>query len=154
MSLPSYPQTVFNLLAFIFLAAVPVQAAEIVVRDAWLRETLSGQKTSTAYMTITVTSETKLLGARSASAERVELQEMVQPGSRELLKRQLVAAVTIPPGRPFELNPVQNHFLLSGLRQPLRAGARVPLTLLFEQRGKIVEVNVEAVVRDFYAGKR
>lgn len=151
---PSFhAQTVFSLAALILLAALPSQAADILVRDAWLRETLSGQKTTTAYMRISVSREAKLLGARSSVAERVDLQEMVQPAARELLKRQTVAFVMIPAGRPFELNPVQNHFLLNGLRQPLRAGARVPLTLLFEQDGKPVEVDVEAVVRAFYAGK-
>ena len=42
MTSPFYAQTVFSLSTLIFLLAMPAQAADIRVRDAWLRETLSG----------------------------------------------------------------------------------------------------------------
>jgi copper(I)-binding protein len=55
-----------------------------------------------------------------------------------------VAAIEIHPGTPTVLQPGGMHVMLIDLKQPLKEGERIPLTLEFERAGTVeIMVSVE-----------
>jgi len=57
-----------------------------------------------------------------------------------------VKGVDIKPGATVELQPGGYHVMLEDLKQPLRQGEQVPMTLTFEKAGAIaIKVSVEAM---------
>jgi copper(I)-binding protein len=60
-----------------------------------------------------------------------------------VMRMRPIDAIVIPAGQTVELKPGGNHVMFMGLTQPLRTGARFPLTLRFETAGELtVEVQV------------
>ncbi|MBL8394833.1 MAG: copper chaperone PCu(A)C, partial [Candidatus Accumulibacter sp.] len=58
----------------------------------------------------------------------------------------------LPAGKPVELGPGGYHVMLIKLKQPLKKGDSVPLTLRVEGRDKKVEsIELKAEVRDLTA---
>ena len=61
-----------------------------------------------------------------------------------VMKMREVDAIDLPPGQTVELKPGQLHLMLQGLKAPLKADGKVPLTLKFEKAGEVqVELKVE-----------
>jgi copper(I)-binding protein len=97
------------------------------------------------YMTIRNRSDKdeRLLAATTPYADRVELIEL----RNEIGINLPMAAdvLLVAPGTSLDLNPLGPRLLLSGLKTPLKAADRFPVTLVFEQSGTIeIEVLVEA----------
>lgn len=85
-----------------------------------------------------------LTGVESPIADTVELHAMEMRGALVGMSR--VRAITVPAGGHVELVPGGRHVMLIGLRKPLVAGDRVPLTLVFRDAGRVaVEAQVHAV---------
>jgi periplasmic copper chaperone A len=62
------------------------------------------------------------------------------------MKMRAVPVLEIPPRGKLELKPGGYHLMLLDLKQPMRAGDKVPLTLTFQNAGSIVvSVEVEAM---------
>ncbi|KAB0678116.1 copper chaperone PCu(A)C [Aureimonas leprariae] len=140
--------------AVAFLAAVfaPFAASShefkvgsIVVGHPWSRATPPAAKTGGGYLTLTNggTSDDRLLSARSPAAPDVQIHEMkVENGVMTM--RRLENGLPVPAGQEVALKPGASHLMLIGLRQPLKAGDSVPLTLVFEKAGAVdVTLKVE-----------
>ncbi|HEU0058603.1 MAG TPA: copper chaperone PCu(A)C [Hyphomicrobiaceae bacterium] len=85
----------------------------------------------------------RLLAATTPHADRVELIELRNEIGISL--PMAADVLLVAPGTSLELNPQGPRLLLSGLKTPLKAADRFPITLLFEQSGAIeIEVLVEA----------
>ena len=85
----------------------------------------------------------RLLGASTPLAATAELHTHVHLG--DVMKMQKVDSVGVPAEGEARFEPGSNHVMLFGLKQPLVAGERFPLTLEFEKAGKVVvEVDIEA----------
>lgn len=57
-----------------------------------------------------------------------------------------MTAMDVPAGGKLELKPGGYHVMMLDLKQPLKVGDKVPLTLTFEKAGSIlVSVDVEAM---------
>jgi copper(I)-binding protein len=85
----------------------------------------------------------RLVGASTPAAERVELHTMAMDGN--VMRMREVAAIDLPPGQTVALEPGRLHLMLMGLKSPLKADTKVPLTLKFEKAGEVqVELKVEA----------
>ena len=127
------------------LTPAGAQAPAPAVADAWVRGTVDGQHVTGAFMRITAPQDSALVGAQTPVG-RAELHEMSREG--DTMKMRSVARVDLPAGRPVELKPGGYHIMLMGVAKPLTAGARVPLTLLIENKdGSRQQVPVDAVVR-------
>lgn len=86
----------------------------------------------------------RLLGGSTVAAERVEMHTMSMEGN--VMKMREVVAIDIPAGQIVELKPGHLHLMLQGLKAPLQANTKVPLTLRFEKAGEVkVELKVEAI---------
>ena len=63
----------------------------------------------------------------------------------DVMRMRQVDAIELPPGATVELKPGGMHLMLMGLKQPLKADDKVPLTLRFEKAGEVtVQMSVEA----------
>ena len=60
--------------------------------------------------------------------------------------REIEGGLAIPPGATVALAPGGIHLMMMGLKEPLKQGERVPVTLVFEKAGSIdVELAVTAM---------
>jgi periplasmic copper chaperone A len=74
----------------------------------------------------------------------VEIHEMAMEGG--VMKMRAVKGIDLPPGVKVQLKPGGYHVMLESLKQPLKAGEVIPLTLTFEKAGSIdIKVGVEAM---------
>jgi hypothetical protein len=108
-----------------------------------------------AYMTIenTGSAADALIGASSPAATTAEVHETVVMGSPApgasadggMMGMQPVKRLEIPAGGTVELKPGSYHIMLIGLKQDLKVGDSVEITLTFE---KVGEIKVTATVRE------
>ena len=127
-----------------FAAPAPAQGE---VKTPWVRATVPGQKTSSAYLVLKSAEEVTFVGAESPVAAVVDLHEMRMDGN--VMRMRAVPRLVLPRGKVLQLNPGGFHLMLTGRKQPLRKGDSVPITLRFEGRDnaqKVVEIRAE--VRD------
>lgn len=118
--------------------AIETAAGSIALTDPWSRETAEGQNAGGAFMSIanTGTASDRLTGGSSAVAGRVEIHTMTMEND-VMRMRQLKDGLEVPAGGEVTLKPGSFHVMLMDLKQPLRAGEKVPLTLTFEGAGTI-----------------
>jgi periplasmic copper chaperone A len=119
----------------------------ITVEQPWARATPAGAKTGAVYMTLDNKSGTadRLTGASSDVADKLQIHEMkVENGVMKM--REIAGGLPIPSGGSVVLKPGSYHVMLIGLKKPLTAGEKFPLTLTFEKAGNIsVTVPVQAM---------
>jgi len=141
MKLTTWIQTAVAALA---LTGTALYAQPVVVKDAWIRSSVQGQKASGAFMTITAKDGAKLLGGASPVAGAVEVHEMTMEGN--VMRMRAMPALDLPAGKLVELKSGgRYHVMLLDLKVALRKDSTVPLTLVF-QDGKGVQSKVELQV--------
>jgi copper(I)-binding protein len=138
------------LAASCMLASLSAFAADIEVKDGWVRATVSGQKASGAFMTITSAKGAVLTGGSSPVAKTVEIHEMKTEG--DVMKMRAVPRLELPAGKPVDLSG-DHHIMFMGLNKELKAGDKVPLTLKLERSGKPESVNIDLEIRALDSGK-
>lgn len=116
--------------------------AQVTVKDAWARGTVPAAKASGAFMQIESKQDARLVDVRTSVAN-AELHEMKMADNRMQMSR--VAGIDLPAGKPVNLAPGGYHVMLMGLKNQLKEGETVPLTLVVEQKGGKRE-NVEVQV--------
>jgi copper(I)-binding protein len=126
--------------------AVSAQTATVQVSDAWVRATVPQQKATGAFMTLQAPAGTRLVEARSPVAAVVEIHEMAMQG--DVMRMRAVPGIDLPAGKAVALKPGGHHVMLIDLKQALKAGDSVPLTLVFEGADKQrTTQSVQAPVR-------
>ncbi len=141
-----------SFLPFAALALCSAAAfAQTTVKDAWVRGTVAQQKASGAFMQITSAQGGKLVSVQSPVAGIAEVHEMAMDG--DVMKMHaLSGGLDLPAGKTVELKPGGYHVMLMDLKQPLKDGDSVPLTLLVEGKdGKRETLQVKASVKSFAA---
>jgi periplasmic copper chaperone A len=127
------------------LAAHGYEKGELKVRHPWTRVPAAGEKSAGAYMEIRNAGKEseRLIGAASSAAERIELYVVTRTGESATIRQ--TSTLQISARRRLFLRPEGSHLLLVGIRNRLRKGDRVPLTLHFEKGGKFeIELEVQA----------
>jgi periplasmic copper chaperone A len=120
--------------------------AQTTVKDAWVRGTVPQQKASGAFMQITSAQGGKVLSASSPVASVVEIHEMAMEGTT--MRMRAVPSLELPAGTAVELKPGGYHVMLMDLKQQLKAGDMVPLSLVIEGKdGKRETLQLQAPVR-------
>jgi hypothetical protein len=120
-------------LAALLFAAFPVMA-QVTVKDPWVRATVSAQKATGAFMQITSAQDARLVEARSPVAGVVEVHEMVM--EKDVMKMRAVKGLDLPAGKTVELKPGGYHVMLMDLKQQMKEGDTVPVTLVVEGKDK------------------
>jgi periplasmic copper chaperone A len=119
----------------------------ITIEQPWAPATPGGAKTGAVYMTLDNKSGTadRLTGVSSDVADRLQIHEMkIENGVMKM--REVAGGLPIPSSGSVVLKPGSYHVMLVGLKKPLTAGEKFPLTLTFEKAGNIsVTVPVQAM---------
>lgn len=124
------------------------QLGELSLRHPHAYPSLPGTTTGAVYL-VAIRNEgeraDRLLAASTTVAERVELHRMQMDG--DIMRMRALPAIEIPAKATVSLRQGSAdgyHLMLFGLRRPLAAGDRFPLTVRFERAGEVqVEVRVE-----------
>ncbi|MCP1659635.1 copper(I)-binding protein [Neisseria perflava] len=120
-------------------------AAGIQVQNAWARSTVEGMKMGGAFMTLRNESNTPdtLIGGSSPVAERVEIHTHINDNG-VMRMRQAKDGVALPANATTEMKPGGYHVMFMGLKRPLKAGEKIPVTLKFKQaKAQTVQVEVK-----------
>ncbi|MBN9696446.1 MAG: copper chaperone PCu(A)C [Zoogloea sp.] len=132
------------------LLSVPALAADLEIKDPWVRGTVPAQKATGAFMQLSSKGGVTLVGVASPAANVVELHEMVMDNN--VMKMRALPSLDVKPGQTVELKPGSYHVMLIDLKKPLTKGDVVPITLKVEGRDKKIEnVDLKAEVRDLTA---
>jgi copper(I)-binding protein len=125
--------TAFSVL---FSAAFILPAhAQVTVKDPWVRATVSQQKATGAFMQITSAQDARLVEAKSPVAGIIEIHEMAM--EKDVMKmRALPNGLDLPAGKTVELKSGGYHVMLMDLKQQMKEGDTVPLTLVIEGKDK------------------
>jgi len=116
-----------TLFAVLACGATAVFAQPATVKDAWVRAPVAGQKVAGAYLEITGLAARWLVDVSSPVAARAELHATVMDDGA--MKMRPVGKLELPGGKTVKLEPGGLHIMLIDLRQPLKPGDKVPITL-------------------------
>lgn len=134
----------------IALAALTVAAAaqaELKISEPWVRATVPQQQATGVFMNITADKDVKLVAGSSPVAGLVEIHEMVMDGN-VMKMRAVPGGLDLPAGKAVELKPGGYHVMLINLKQQIKAGETVPVTLVVEGKdGKKESVEIKAPAR-------
>jgi len=138
-----------KLLSLLLMAALPA-LAQVTVGEPWVRATVAAQKATGAFMTLTSTQNVKLVGVSSPAAGIVEVHEMKM--DNDMMRMRQIPALELPAGKAVKLAPGGYHLMLLDLKQPLKDGDKVALTLEIEDAQKVrSKVVVDAPVKPLNA---
>ncbi|WP_238163837.1 copper chaperone PCu(A)C [Kribbella pittospori] len=114
--------------------AAAVSTPSVLVEDAWVRATTGAKDTTmtAAFMSLTNPGNTdiKLTSATSPVAGVVQLHEIASKDGKMIMQEK-PGGITVPATSHTHLSPGGDHIMLMGLKQPLKPGDEVPLTLTF-----------------------
>lgn len=135
-------------IALSFVLAVPAfahggESKGTEVSHPWVRATPGGSKITAAFMEIKSEAGDKLVAVKSPAAGRAEVHTHVMDG--DVMKMRRVDVLDIAKGGARVLKPGGDHIMLMDVKEPLKDGDLVKVTLTFEKAGDIeVEATVEA----------
>ncbi|NMZ31747.1 copper chaperone PCu(A)C [Pseudomonas protegens] len=131
----------FSLLGLVFQVSAQTQ-----IEDAWVRATVPGQQASGAFMTITASSDSKLLSAQSPVAKIVQVHQSTI--KNDVMRMQPVEFVALPAGKAVVLDPHSYHIMLIDLMKQVKEGDQVLVNLTVENdKGEKESIKVEATAR-------
>ena len=140
-------KTVLALALMFFGAATQ---ADVTVKESWVRGTTPAQKVTSAFMEITSSEAAALLSASSPVAGVVEIHTMKMEDG--VMKMRAIPKLDLPAGKSVKLTPSGNHIMLMDLKQQMKKGDVVPITLKIEGKDKKVQMlEIKAEVRDLAA---
>ena len=120
--------------------------AQVEVKDAWVRATVSQQKATGAFMSLTAAKNTRLVQVTTPVAGVAEIHEMSMADN--MMRMRAIDAVELPAGKTVELKPGGFHVMLLDLKQAIKEGDEIPLTLVLEGAdGKRTNQNVKVQAR-------
>ena len=142
--------TLCALIAFSGPAAAAEGDRSVKVANAWVRAPAAGQKAVAAYVELTSAHNAALVAAGSPVASGVEMHSSSVEGG--VMRMRGVRRIELPAGKTVKLAPGGLHLMLVDLKQPLKAGDVVPLTLSVQPAGatagmSLTTITLQAEVR-------
>lgn len=141
--------------AFVCAGLAAPALASVTVKDPWVRATASYQKSSVAFMQITSSKDARLIKADSPVARVVELHEMVM--KNHVMKMQTIPAIALPAGKAVELRPDGFMVMLVGLKQQIKEGDSIPISIVIEGKDKkreTIKLNAPAMTMEAGTGEK
>ena len=129
-------------------------AGDIAIKDAFARASATRSATSASlYMTIVGSdAPDRLVAISSPAADSAMLHESKTIDGVAQMSH--LNALDIPASARITLSPGGTHVMLMGLKQPLKRGDKVALTLTFKKAGDVaVTVPVGSVAQDVPPGE-
>ncbi|MFP6863033.1 copper chaperone PCu(A)C [Pseudomonas sp.] len=128
----------------LFANAHEYKVGELHIAHPWSREMPPVAPTAAAYFVVhnKGAEADRLLSVSTPHAGKAELHEHMHADG--VMKMQQVENVAIPAGGEVKFEPMGYHVMMFNLKQQAKDGERFPLTLTFENAGKVdVEVAVQ-----------
>lgn len=133
-------------LAAATVAGITSAQADVSVKDVWVRATVPQQKATSAFMQLSAPVDSRLVSVATPLTPVAEVHEMRMEDGVMRMRR--TTALELPAGKTVELTPGGYHVMLMDLKQQVKTGDTVPLTLVFEGRdGRRETRQVMAPVR-------
>lgn len=126
-------------------AKAETPAAVVTMTDQWVKAAPEGMTAMFGTLKNSGSEEMTLVSATSPVAGMVELHEVVTSGGTASM-RPKEGGFAIPAGGTAVLAPGGDHIMLMDLKEPLKAGADVEVTLAFKDGSTL---PITAQVRDF-----
>jgi copper(I)-binding protein len=118
--------------------------AQVTIDRAWVRATVPNQSATGAFMRMTADKDVELLSVRSPVAGLAELHEMTMDNG--VMRMRAVGNLQLKAGQTVELKSGGYHLMMLELKQQLKTGQTVPLTLEFKAAdASIFKVEVKAI---------
>jgi copper(I)-binding protein len=143
----------FRILLLSLMALLPATAHAqeatskgVTVANAWARATPGGATVGAVFLEIRTDKKTsdRLTGIASPAADKTEIHSSSMDGG--VMKMRRLDTIDLKPGKTIALKPMGDHIMLFGLKQPLKEGGTVDLTLTFEKAGAIaVKAGVKGI---------
>jgi hypothetical protein len=121
-------------------------AKGVTVSHPWARATPKGAKVGAAYLEIKTDAGTvdKLVGGRASVAGKVEIHTHLHENG--VMKMRQIPGIDLKAGASHVLKPSGDHVMLMDLKEPLKEGDLLDITLVFEKAGEIVvKATVEPI---------
>jgi len=135
-----------KLMMVVSLSLCASAMAQTTATDPWVRGTVATQKATGMFVQLTSAQGGKLVAGSSPVAGRVEIHEMAVVDG--VMRMREISALELPAGKAVELKPGGYHVMLMDLKQPMKAGDIVPVTLVIEGADKKREtLELKASVR-------
>ena len=133
-------------LCAVALLTTPALADTVKVDAPWVRATAPGQKVAGGFMTLTADADMVLVGGSSPVSKHFELHYMKMENG--VMEMRQMKEIPLPKGKAVSLEPGGLHVMFIDLKQPIREGRKVPMTLVVKGAdGKEQKLPVEAEVR-------
>ena len=112
-------------------AAGAAHAGDIALEHPWSRATPAGAPVAAGYVTLknSGAAADKLVSATADVAGKVEVHEMAMDNG--VMKMRQIPGIEIPAGQTLALKPGSYHVMLLDLKQQVKDGDTVPITLEF-----------------------
>lgn len=108
-------------------------------QDVWSRPAAAGQ-TGVVYLKLTNAGQAdNLLSASSPVAEAVEIHQTMESQGMTMMKP--VDKIPVPAGGSVELKPGGFHIMLVNVKQELKPGMTISVTLNFEKAGAVTATS-------------
>jgi len=142
----------YAIVIVMLFCAAQAWAENVVVSDASARATAPGQESAAIRFSITSKKEARLVAIVSPVAGAVEIHSMTHDNG--VMKMRAIEFLPLPAGKMVKLGASGNHVMLLNLKNSLKAGESVPLTITVEFADKRKEkVNVSAEVKPLAASR-
>jgi len=135
----------FLLVAIVIGGLTGAAHAQVEVKDAWVRGMVPGQDTTGAFLSITSKQDARLIGVSTPAARMAEAELHRSSMEGGVMRMRPVETLLLPADTPVALQPGGYHVMLMHVKQALKEGDHVPLTLVVESAGgkrESVTVNV------------
>jgi copper(I)-binding protein len=117
-----------------------------IVSKAWIGESVPGQTSATLQMNVTTVKAVTLLSVTTPVAENVEIHSLMK--HRGAMKVQVVNRLPLPEHSTSIFGSRGLFLMVTGIKQPLKSGERVPVNLLVSFADKKTKtIQAEAEVR-------
>jgi copper(I)-binding protein len=136
------------------IAMAASAAAQVTVREPWIRATVPAAQATGAFMELVSAQDARLVEVRTPAAGIVEIHQMAMQGDRMTMSA--VDGIDLPAGKPVALASGGYHIMMMDLKRQMKAGDSVPMTLVFQKKGKkreTLEVQVPVKPLSYVAPK-
>lgn len=139
------------LVLMLVLDTAAAAADPVKISHPWVRATVPGQSVAGAYMEITSNVPAALIAADSPVARKTEPHAMMLDAG--VMKMRAVERIELPANETVSLKPGGYHLMLVDIKRELKAGDRVPLKLIVQDRNGVRSaMQIDAEVRAAVVG--
>lgn len=121
-------------------------ASDVLVNNAWLRESVPGQNTASLQMNLTSIKPARLVAVSSPLSAAVKIQRLYP--ERGKIKAREIGSLRLPHHYTVVFGEKDFALMLVGLKQQLNVGDHVPVSLTVEFSDKrTLKIDVKAEVK-------